>query len=265
MPPAVSLEKLGDGIAVISLAKEPVNSMNLEFWQQLLTTFQAAESDAEVRGVVFQSKLKRNVFTAGLDINELHAPSTSEDRLKEMWRTLTKTLTSIYSSRLATVAAINGACPAGGCALALCCDYRIITTEGSMGLNEVALGIAVPPFWCQLMAAIIGQRACEDMLLSASMPKSPKLLELGMVDSLVEKPEELMPQALQKLKGWLKSPPKGFVGTKCYLREDLAKRWLAGADWEGQQVWNCCSDPECIAALDKVLARLSGGKPKAKL
>ena len=32
-----------------------------------------------------------------------------------------QTLTSIYRSRLATVAAINGACPAGGCALAMCC------------------------------------------------------------------------------------------------------------------------------------------------
>eukprot|EP00931_Biecheleriopsis_adriatica_P054781 TRINITY_DN32271_c0_g1_i1.p1 TRINITY_DN32271_c0_g1~~TRINITY_DN32271_c0_g1_i1.p1 ORF type:complete len:265 (+),score=69.08 TRINITY_DN32271_c0_g1_i1:67-861(+) len=264
MSTAASLEKLGDGIAVISLAKEPVNTMNLEFWQQLLATFQSAEADAEVRGVVFQSKLKRNVFTAGLDIKELHVPSTSEARMKEMWGTLTKVLTSIYNSRLVTIAAINGACPAGGCGLALCCDHRIITTAGSMGLNEVALGIAVPPYWCELMSKTIGQKATEEMLLSAAMPSSPKLLELGMVDALVEKPEELLPKALEKLKGWLKSPPRGIVGTKRYLREEFAQRWLAGADWEAQEVWNCCSDPQCIASLDKVIARLSG-KAKAKL
>ena len=35
-----------------------------------------------------------------------------------------QTLTGIYRSRLATVAAINGACPAGGCALAMCCASR---------------------------------------------------------------------------------------------------------------------------------------------
>ena len=69
--------------------------------------------------------------------------------MKEFWSTLTKTLTSIYSSRLATVAAINGACPAGGCVLAMCCDWRVITWDGSMGLNEVALGIPVPRNWCE--------------------------------------------------------------------------------------------------------------------
>jgi hypothetical protein len=41
------------------------------------------------------------------------------------------------------VAAIRGACPAGGCCLSLCCDFRIMTEFGHIGLNEVALGIAV--------------------------------------------------------------------------------------------------------------------------
>jgi len=43
------------------------------------------------------------------------------------------------------VAAIRGACPAGGCCLSLCCDFRIMTDFGHIGLNEVALGISVRP------------------------------------------------------------------------------------------------------------------------
>ena len=108
------------------------------------------------------------------------------------FKATTQTLTSIYSSRLATVAAINGACPAGGCALAMCCDpwphlsasffffslllsdtytnfqkkcssffpddfnvdlertipedWRIITLEGSMGLNEAGSSARSSPF-----------------------------------------------------------------------------------------------------------------------
>ena len=40
----------------------------------------------------------------------------------------------------------RGACPAGGCILALCCDERVMTDDSTscIGLNEVALGIAVP-------------------------------------------------------------------------------------------------------------------------
>lgn len=65
---------------------------------------------------------------------------TNEEKLKKFWRMLSKTLVAVYSSPKVTVAAVAGACPAGGCCLALCCDLRVITADGAMGLNEVALG-----------------------------------------------------------------------------------------------------------------------------
>lgn len=263
---AVTMEMLADekGIAVISFGKEPVNSMDLEFWRLLKSTFQAAEADKNIRGVIFQSTLKKNVFTAGLDIKELHAPSTSEERLKTFWRTLTEVLSSIYGSRLATVAAINGACPAGGCMLAMCCDWRIITYDGSMGLNEVALGIPVPRVWCELMAKLIGLHPAEEVLLSASMPKGTDLRVLGLVDDLVEKPTELLPSAVARMKTWLKFPPKGFQETKLMLRGDFAQRWAKGVEAESEEVWNAVSDPRSVASLDMVLKRLHGA-PKAKM
>lgn len=46
-----------------------------------------------------------------------------------------QTLTSIYSSRLATVAAINGACPAGGCALAMCCATGLWNQLFGLGME----------------------------------------------------------------------------------------------------------------------------------
>lgn len=222
----------------------------------------AAEADKTIRGVVFQSTLKKNIFAAGLDINELYAPSTSEERLKDFWTTLTQTLTSIYRSRLATVAAINGACPAGGCALAMCCDWRIITWEGSMGLNEVALGIPVPRNWCELMMKITGQHPAEDLLLSASMPQSTDLRQIGLVDDIVEKPEELLPMALERLKKWLKFPPQGFSITKRHLRDEFAKRWVGGIKEEAEEVWRAVSDPRSVKALDVVIKRLHGAHAK---
>lgn len=40
---------------------------------------------------------------------------------------------------LITIAAINGHCFAGGMLLALCCDYRLMTTgRGWMSMNEVS-------------------------------------------------------------------------------------------------------------------------------
>lgn len=51
--------------AYVFLKKEPVNSLNSEFWSQLKTAFDELEADEGIKGVVFSSGLSRKVFTAG--------------------------------------------------------------------------------------------------------------------------------------------------------------------------------------------------------
>lgn len=60
----VQTETLGN-YAIIALKREPVNSLNTEFWKQLASAFTELERTAEVRGVIFTSGLTRPVFTAG--------------------------------------------------------------------------------------------------------------------------------------------------------------------------------------------------------
>lgn len=89
-------------------------------------------------------------------MQELHAPSTSRQRHADFWITQTTFLARLRRSPLLTLAAIRGACPAGGCCMALCCDVRLMTQVGHIGLNEVALGIPVPDYWAQNMVRLIG-------------------------------------------------------------------------------------------------------------
>ena len=208
--------------------------------------------------------LKKNVFTAGLDLKELHAPSTSKERLHEFWRCLASTLISVYSSKLVTIAAIPGACPAGGCCLALCCDYRIITQDGSMGLNEVAIGIPVPTYWVRLMASVVGQRRANYILQTGAQTKAPQLLEMGMVDKVVETREAGMAAAEAEMAKWLKLPDAGRIATKGELRGELTAAWTRGMEEEAAVVWECISQKATSDFLGGVMARLSG-KKKSKL
>ncbi len=50
-------------------------------------------------------------------------------RYREFWVTSNVFLARLYRTPLVTVAAIKGACPAGGCCLAMCCDLRIMTQQ----------------------------------------------------------------------------------------------------------------------------------------
>jgi 3,2-trans-enoyl-CoA isomerase len=60
-----------------------------------------------------------------------------------------------------------------------------MTPNGSMGLNEVVLGIPVPRYWGLLMARLIGGRGAEGLLLSGRMAGAEEAAALGLVDRLV--------------------------------------------------------------------------------
>ena len=155
---------------------------------------------------------------------------------RDFWLAQSSFLEALYLSRLATAAAIRGACPAGGTCIALCCDARFITPNVTMGLNEVgaagrqrlarkwvamhasrlatcpaliqapihaavalaqvALGIPVPKFWAALMGRTIGVAAAERLVLSGTMVKAPEAVRLGLGDAVAASNEQSEVSAL---------------------------------------------------------------------
>jgi len=255
----VSTEIKTGGYAIVTIAREPVNSMNLELWQQLAAAIRELEGNRSVRGVILQSGLQRDVFTAGNDINELYAPKTSYERYKEFWVTQNTFLAHLYRSPLVTIAAVRGACPAGGCVTALCCDARIMTDFGTFGLNEVALGIPVPEYWGQLMAKTIGQRATERLLLTGTLPTAEEALRLGLIDETASA-DQLTATAEARMLELLKAPAGARAQTKSQLRSSFAREWEGFCSKEADGAWKMLSSPVVVEALGQVLQRLS--RPK---
>ncbi|TPX63234.1 hypothetical protein SpCBS45565_g06778 [Spizellomyces sp. 'palustris'] len=248
--------------ALVSIRREPVNSMNLEMWEQLLETLTSLENDKKVRGVVFHSGLSRPVFTAGNDLQELYAPATSRERYEKFWKVSNTFLARLSNSPLVTVVAIKGACPAGGTCMSIACDYRVITTDGTMGLNEVALGISVPPKWIKLMASVIGQGKTDKLTQFAKMVKAKEALAIGLVDEVVQDEKELLDRAEAVIQGLLMLPDPGRQLTKNSLRGPLAQEW-ADERWlnsEAGTAWKMLSLPSTVKALEGVFARLSKAK-----
>lgn len=65
-------------LALCTIRRDPVNSMDTELWEGLAAALDKAESIPGVRALVFRSGLAKDVFTAGNDIMELYEPATSE-------------------------------------------------------------------------------------------------------------------------------------------------------------------------------------------
>ncbi|KAJ3083195.1 hypothetical protein HDU99_000343 [Rhizoclosmatium hyalinum] len=211
--------------AIVTLNRGPVNALNLKFWKDLQAALDEVQSDKAMRALIFQSGLEKDIFTAGNDLTELYAPLTSLEKYTEFWTTQNVFLGNLYASRLVTVSVIRGACPAGGCAISMCCDYRIMSKDiGHIGLNEPQIGLMVPVVWMELFTKIIGHRQAELLGFNGSVVSPAEAKRIGLVDLLVAK-DELLPTAEAVVSQFLKVPSFGRSLTKQVVHKDLADKF----------------------------------------
>merc|ERR1712168_1244094 len=94
-----------NGIATMKFAKKPVNSINLEFVTEIKTILDDLHKNKACQGLILTSA-NPGVFSAGIDILEMYQPN--KKRLEVFMRSFYDFWLTLYGSRLATIAAING-------------------------------------------------------------------------------------------------------------------------------------------------------------
>eukprot|EP00811_Abedinium_folium_P003646 NODE_13354_length_1170_cov_8.813998.p1 GENE.NODE_13354_length_1170_cov_8.813998~~NODE_13354_length_1170_cov_8.813998.p1 ORF type:complete len:270 (-),score=57.74 NODE_13354_length_1170_cov_8.813998:268-1077(-) len=269
MSGGITAVKHAHGIAVVTLASEPTNTMTREFWLRLDAMMTELEEDLEVRAVIIRSGLRRPIFTAGLNFREIYRPTTDEAGVYKLWEAASTCLRHFYISKFVTVMAIRGHCPAGGCALALCSDHRIAMTDTKMGFNEVSEGMGgVPKYWCKLLETVIGKRPAEIATTSGTLYPSAKLLELGWVDEVVENTDALLAHAINVATKSLQAPDTGRRLTKNAHRMDFHNEWKNGHNEEVGQLWSDICNKTLEGRMKALLERFAeaaASKKKAKL
>ena len=116
------------------------------------------------------------------------------------------------------IAAINGACIAGGLERALDCDIRICSTGAYFGLFEVKRGI-LAAYAVHHLARMIPFGDAMYLLLTGDRISAAEALRSGLVREVVE-PEELMPRAIEIAEMIAANAPLAVEGTKA-----IAQQW----------------------------------------
>lgn len=149
----------------------------------------------------------------------------------------------------------------------MCCDFRIVTKDASMGLNEVAIGISVPPHWIALMCSIVGQGRADKLTQYAKTVKAEEALKIGLVDEIVDNAEVLEDKAILLAKEVFKLPDAGRGLTKSALRGSLGQAWGARTELENEahKMWEYLTREQTIKDLKGVMARLSKPKERARI
>lgn len=119
---------------------EKRNALSPELVGELRAEFETLKHDDQIKVVVLTGA--GDVFCAGADLAYLQKLSKySEDENLQDSTTLSELFYEIYQMPKITIAMLNGSALAGGCGLALCCDYIFAASEGvKLGFTEVRIG-----------------------------------------------------------------------------------------------------------------------------
>ena len=205
--------------------RPPANALSKE----MLAVLEAGVSEATSgnAGAVVLSG-QPGMFSAGLDVPSL----IRQDRagIRQAWSDFFALLETITRSPVPVVAAITGHSPAGGAVISQFCDYRVMA-EGpfKIGLNEVEVGITLPPLLLGALQRQIGRRQAERLAVAGMLITGEEAYRIGLVDELVP-PDQVVKRALARCELLLALPPTAMASTRRNAREDLVALFEARGD-----------------------------------
>lgn len=238
-------------IRELRLARAPVNALNPELCAQLASAIQRALDDG-VSGLVLAGGPK--VFSAGLDVPYLMGLS-SQVELTQAWEQFFAAARALAVCPVPVVAAIAGHAPAGGCVLALCCDYRVMASGPyRIGLNETQVGLVVPEGVQRLLRRVAGPYRAERLMVAGEMVESEQALVYGLVDELVGI-DEVDVRARVWLEDLLKLPRKPMLQTRAIARADVVAA-MAPEQIQLDRFMAAWNDADTQAGLRALVAKL---------
>ena len=236
----------------LRLSRAPVNALNPELCLELGATVRTAVSDG-VRGLVLSGGPK--VFSAGLDVPYLLSLGEDRQALMAAWESFFDAARALAGAPMPVAAAIAGHAPAGGCVLALCCDYRVMARGPfTIGLNETQVGLVAPEGIQYLLRRLVGPHRAERLLVAGDLVDADGALAIGLVDEL-HGVDDVPVRARAWLEGLLALPRQPMLETRAIARADLIAALQPGRI-RLEHFIDAWTAPDTQAGLRALLAKL---------
>lgn len=207
----VRIEDLG--IVVITFNQpDRLNGMTMPMKRDLIETITQIQMDESLRIVVFTGSGK--AFCAGDDISgndkntggealvpdipegfstAVNKPLGTYNGLRAYSQTLNLAIRNLDKL---TVAAINGFAIQTGMTLALCCDFRVASTEAKIGSGTLRFGLMPDEGSPYLLNQLIGVGKTMEFLMRNKIVSGQEALDMGLVHHCVA-PEDLMSSTME--------------------------------------------------------------------
>jgi enoyl-CoA hydratase/carnithine racemase len=247
------VERIEHGsIRELKLARGPVNALNPELCGALSAALADAARDG-VQGLVLSGGPK--VFSAGLDVPYLLSLGDDRAALTAAWESFFDAARALAAFPSPVVAAIAGHAPAGGCVLALCCDYRVMASGPfRIGLNETQVGLVAPEGIQHLLRRVVGLHRAERLLVAGDLVEAERAHAIGLVDELTDI-DDVGVRARVWLEALLLLPRQPVLQTRAIARADVIAA-LAPERIQLDRFIDAWSAPDTQAGLRALIAKL---------
>jgi enoyl-CoA hydratase len=180
----LKLERPSPHVLVITMNRPEVrNAMNTQMMTDLRNCFAGFYVEPDAARCLVLTGAGDKAFCAGADLKERH------DMTDATWRRqhaiIEQAMRAIMNCPVPTIAAVNGAAFAGGCELALACDFIYAAEHARFAQTEVTLGIIPGAMGTQNLPRAVGARRAKELILSGQPFTAVDALEWGLVNRVV--------------------------------------------------------------------------------
>lgn len=250
LPPGFTAEAFGETL-VLHVATGRANAMSAAMLADLETVMGLLAADVP-RGLVVTGTGR--AFSAGLALPDI--ADLGRDDLRAFMQGFARSMAAVLTFPAPTVAAINGHAIAGGCVLALQCDYRIMADgPGRIGLNEAALGIGLPESVVAPLRVRVPGRSLGPIALAGELFGPEEALALELVDDVVPA-EDLEVLAVERAQA-LTAAPLAAQQVKAALLRPVLAELAEHSDAELERWLDTWFSPDGRAGITAAVAAMS--------
>ncbi|MBV8091236.1 MAG: enoyl-CoA hydratase/isomerase family protein [Alphaproteobacteria bacterium] len=189
------VEDRGDGLLLLTLNRpEVANAMNTQMGLDLLAFFEVINAAPAQQRCIVMTGAGERAFCAGGDLRERNG--MTDEAWQDQHLLFERMVRAFAGCPVPVIGAISGAAYAGGCELALLCDFIYAAETARFALTEVTLGIMPGAGGTQNLPRAVGERRAKEIILTGRPFTAGEACEWGMVNRVCA-PGRVVEEALE--------------------------------------------------------------------
>ncbi len=175
-----------------------LNALSVPMLEDVGDALRFLGAGEEAAGIVITGSGR--AFSAGDDLPATDNLSESDfATLLARFQDLTR---AVLATEVPVVAALNGIAVGGAAELTLACDARVGHPGSDFMFPENDVGLTISNASTYLLPLIVGRRALP-LVLDARRIDGTEAHRLGLIDYLVDAPQEVLPKAIEVVRRWV--------------------------------------------------------------